>query len=118
MDSTEQLLQSLTDAHGVPGYEAGVRAVLRDLMAPLGELTQDKLGSLVGHQPGDGPKAVSYTHLDLAEFEAKYEMNSATFYARFRAGEMGDAMDFMEWASLYDMHEGAVQRLSLLKSQS
>ena len=55
---------------------------------------------------------------DLAEFEAKYEMNSATFYARFRAGEMGDAMDFMEWASLYDMHEGAVQRLSLLKSQS
>ena len=39
MDATEQLLQALTDAHGVPGYEAEVRAVLRGLMAPLGELT-------------------------------------------------------------------------------
>ena len=27
MDATEQLLQALTDAHGVPGYEAEVRAV-------------------------------------------------------------------------------------------
>ncbi len=55
---------------------------------------------------------------DLDAYEAKYEMDSATFYARFRAGEMGDAMDFMEWASIYDMHEGAVQRLAVLKSKA
>ncbi len=54
---------------------------------------------------------------DLDAYEAQYDMDSATFYARFRAGEMGDAMDFMEWASIYDMHEGAVQRLSVLKSK-
>ena len=47
MDATEQLLQALTEAHGVPGYETEVRAVLRDYMAPLGELSQDKLGSLI-----------------------------------------------------------------------
>ena len=72
MDATEQLLQSLTDAHGVPGYEAGVRAVLRDLMAPLGELTQDKLGSLVGHQPGEGPKVMLAGHMDEIGFVVTY----------------------------------------------
>ena len=72
MDATEQLLQALTDAHGVPGYEAEVRAVLRGLMAPLGELIQDKLGSLVGHQPGDGPKVMLAGHMDEIGFVATY----------------------------------------------
>jgi putative aminopeptidase FrvX len=34
VDNTEQFLQALTDAHGVPGYEAEVRAVLREYMTP------------------------------------------------------------------------------------
>ena len=51
---------------------------------------------------------------DLDEFEEQYGQDSDSFYARFRAGEMGDAMDFMEWASLYDMYTGALARLSLL----
>ncbi len=76
------------------------------------------LDKVFAQQATDDEVLIQQLRSDLAEFEAKYEMNSATFYARFRAGEMGDAMDFMEWASLYDMHEGAVQRLSLLKSQS
>ncbi len=68
MDATEQLLQALTDAHGVPGYEAEVRAVLRQYMAPLGDVTQDKLGSLVGHQPGPGPKVMLAGHMDEIGF--------------------------------------------------
>jgi len=36
-------------------------------------------------------------HMDLDEFEARYAMYSKAFYGRFRIGEMGDAMDFMEW---------------------
>jgi len=72
VDATEQLLQSLTDAHGVPGYEAEVRAVLRNLMTPLGELTQDKLGSLVGRQPGQGPKVMLAGHMDEIGFVATY----------------------------------------------
>ena len=68
MDDSEQLLQALTDAHGVPGYEAGVRAVLRDAMAPLGDLTQDKLGSLVCHQAGEGPRVMLVGHMDEIGF--------------------------------------------------
>ena len=33
---------------------------------------------------------------DLREFEERYGMESATFYRRFEAGELGDAMDFFE----------------------
>ena len=40
---------------------------------------------------------------DLADFEKKYGMDSEYFYNEFESGKLGDAMDFFEWASLYDM---------------
>jgi hypothetical protein len=49
-------LKALTEAHGVPGYETEVRALLRDYMEPLGTLSQDKLGSVICHQGDSGPK--------------------------------------------------------------
>lgn len=68
MDQTEQLLKSLTEAHGVPGYETEVRALLRQYMEPLGTLTQDKLGSLICTQPGSGPKVMLAGHMDEIGF--------------------------------------------------
>ncbi len=64
MDQTEQFLKALTEAHGVPGYETEVRAVLRGYMAPLGELSQDKLGSLICQRAGDGPRVMLAGHMD------------------------------------------------------
>lgn len=64
MDQTEQFLQALTEAHGVPGYESEVRAVLREYMAPLGALSQDKLGSLICKQAGEGPRVMLAGHMD------------------------------------------------------
>ncbi len=64
MDETEQFLKALTEAHGVPGYETEVRAVLREYMSPLGELSQDKLGSLICRSPGGGPKVMLAGHMD------------------------------------------------------
>jgi len=51
---------------------------------------------------------------DLSQFEQHYDLSSDTFYARFQAGEMGDAMDFVEWASLHQMAERLRQRIGLL----
>jgi midasin (ATPase involved in ribosome maturation) len=39
----------------------------------------------------------------LKGFESQYQMSSETFYHRFRAGELGDAMDFFEWSVFYEM---------------
>jgi len=45
--------------------------------------------------------------LELAEelrgYEQKYGMTSEEFFSRFQRGELGDAMDFIDWAGAYDL---------------
>jgi hypothetical protein len=40
----------------------------------------------------------------LAELEQKYNMKSTDFIEKFGRGEMGDEMDFIWWASIYDLY--------------
>lgn len=68
MDVTEEFLKTLTETHGVPGYEGEIRAVVRNYLEPLGTISQDKLGSLICHQPGDGPKVMLAGHMDEIGF--------------------------------------------------
>jgi hypothetical protein len=49
------------------------------------------------------------------EFENTYSMKSKEFYIRFEKGELGDEMDFFEWASAIDMLKEAEKDLSLLE---
>jgi len=35
---------------------------------------------------------------ELREFEARYEMTSSDFYARYQARELSESTDFVEWA--------------------
>ena len=72
MDSTEKFLQTVTEAHGVSGYENEIRAILRGYLEPLGELFQDKLGSVICRQSGDGPKVLLAGHMDEIGFFVKY----------------------------------------------
>ncbi len=51
----------------------------------------------------------------LAEFEERYGLESANFYARYESGEMGDAMDFVEWSATVEMLGDAKERLALLE---
>lgn len=73
MDSVEKLLKNLTEAHGVAGYESPVRTVVREYFQPLGELTQDKLGSVICKQVGSGksPKVMIAGHMDEIGFMVK-----------------------------------------------
>jgi hypothetical protein len=54
----------------------------------------------------------------LQEFEARYHMSSEDFYRRFRAGELGDAMDLVEWSVFYDMWKSVLARLEILEAES
>lgn len=78
------------------------------------ELMDRVLIKVFAQEAAEEKALIDQLRMDLDEFEARYTMDSKVFYKRFRAGEMGDAMDFMEWASLYDMYTGAISRLSLL----
>ncbi len=51
---------------------------------------------------------------DLAEFEEKYQMRSELFFKKFEKGELGDAMDFVEWAGLHQMFKRIESRKKML----
>jgi len=72
MDQTQQLLQELTEAHGVPGYEAEVRALVRRYLEPLGDIEQDRIGSLVCRQGETGPRVMLAGHMDEIGFMVHY----------------------------------------------
>jgi len=50
----------------------------------------------------------------LSAYEEQYGMTSEEFYRRFRAGELGDGMDFIEWSVFYEMYQAILQRLEVL----
>jgi hypothetical protein len=41
----------------------------------------------------------------LSTYEQQYGMTSDEFYRRFCAGELGDAMDFVEWGIFWEMYQ-------------
>lgn len=41
----------------------------------------------------------------LAELELKYKMKSEDFYEQFERGEMGDDVDFVRWATDYEIYQ-------------
>ncbi|MGB8691135.1 MAG: hypothetical protein WCD53_27960 [Microcoleus sp.] len=55
---------------------------------------------------------------DLQQFETQYKMPSLEFYKKFRAGELGDDIDFVEWSSFYQMSCSVRERLQILLSNS
>lgn len=70
MDKREELLQELTEATGVSGYEAEVRAILRRHLQGVAEITHDQLGSFVTRLSGptDGPRVMLAGHMDEIGF--------------------------------------------------
>jgi len=72
VDQTEKLLQDLTDAHGVPGHESEVRAVVRRYVDSLGTVSQDKIGSVICSQGQAGPKVMLAGHMDEIGFMVRH----------------------------------------------
>jgi len=54
----------------------------------------------------------------LVEFENRYHLKSDDFYKQFQNGELGDEIDFIEWASTMEMINKLLQRFNMLNSDS
>ena len=50
---------------------------------------------------------------DLLEFEERYALRSDDFYRRYEAGELGDAIDYVEWAATLEMLANVERQLAL-----
>ena len=66
VDSTLELLKELTEVNGIPGYEGEVRSIVRKHLEPLGELSQDKIGSVICEVKGssENPRVMLAGHMD------------------------------------------------------
>lgn len=53
---------------------------------------------------------------ELSQFEKRYDLQSDHFYQRYEAGELGDDMDFIEWAATIEMLANVKIRLELLEA--
>ncbi|MFZ0532904.1 MAG: M42 family metallopeptidase [Anaerolineales bacterium] len=73
MDFTLNLLKELTETPGVSGYETPIRAVIRKYLEKYGELTQDKIGSVICRKQGtsEKPRVMLAGHMDEIGFMVK-----------------------------------------------
>ncbi len=73
MDFTLNLLKELTETPGVSGYETPIRATIRKHMEKYGELSQDKIGSVICRKQGDSdkPRIMLAGHMDEIGFMVK-----------------------------------------------
>jgi len=88
--------------------------VLRDTYSGEAELDQI-LGKLLDVALSQHRLRLKRYARDLREFERRYGMESAVFYRRFEAGELGDAMDFFEWAGLYELRQDILEKTRRLE---
>jgi hypothetical protein len=81
------------------------------------ELMDRTLDKLLHHEAEQSQALLNQLEADLAELEQTYHLSSPEFYRQFQAGQMGDDMDYVEWASLVQMAENLKKRLHLLSGE-
>jgi putative aminopeptidase FrvX len=70
MDFTLNLLKELTETPGVSGYETPIRSVIKKHLIEYGELSQDKIGSVICRKQGasEKPRIMVAGHMDEIGF--------------------------------------------------
>ncbi len=84
--------------------------LLKEAYADDAELDQ-VLGKLLDLAFSQHRRRLERYEDDLHDFETRYGMDSATFYQRFEAGDLGDAIDFCEWAGLYELYRDLQKKI-------
>lgn len=70
------LLQELTEAHGIPGNEGMIRAIVKRELGGICELEVDSMGSVIARKPptkpGSGRRVMLAAHMDEIGFVVKH----------------------------------------------
>jgi endoglucanase len=74
VDDSIQLLKTLTEAHGVSGYEGQIRGIVEKYLEPLGKTHKDRIGSLLVEKTGSqtNPRVMLAAHMDEIGFMVRY----------------------------------------------
>ncbi len=73
MSELKSLLERLSDAHGLSGYEGSVRQVIEEeVRAYVDEIRTDKMGNLIATKRGGSPVVMLAAHMDEIGLMVKY----------------------------------------------
>lgn len=93
MDQELKLLRELTEAEGAPGFEDGVRHVMRrHIESVTSHIQTDHLGSIVGKIGGTGPKVLMAGHMDEVAFMVSRVMDNGYLRLQPLGGWWGQVM--------------------------
>ncbi|MDP2844803.1 MAG: M42 family peptidase, partial [Candidatus Methanoperedens sp.] len=82
MSDLKNLLERLSNAHGVSGYEGSVRQIIEDEVRPyVDEIKTDKMGNLIVTKNGGSPSVMLAAHMDEIGLMVKYVDDKG--FARF-----------------------------------
>ena len=81
------------------------------------QMVDQTVSKLVSLEVGQCRAELQRLATRLTGYEQQYGMNSSEFCQRFRTGELGDDMDFVEWSVFWDMHQATQKRLDSLVKQ-
>ena len=81
------------------------------------DLIQRTIDKLIALEQARVQNELSNLTAHLEAFENRYEMSSDEFYQRYEDGELGDAANFMEWSSFFDMAQSARRHLNRLTGE-
>jgi putative aminopeptidase FrvX len=72
-EQTKNLLEKLSNAYGISGYEGSVRAIIEKEIAPyVDEVKTDTFGNLIATKKGKSPSVMIAAHMDEIGLMAKY----------------------------------------------
>lgn len=73
MSDLRELLERLSNAHGLSGYEGSVRQIIENEVRPyVDEIKTDKMGNLIATKLGDKPVVMLAAHMDEIGLMVKY----------------------------------------------
>jgi len=73
MKKMKSLLEKLSNAHGISGYEGNVRDIIKKEVKPyVDEVRVDKFGNLIAIKKGKSPSVMIAAHMDEIGLMAKY----------------------------------------------
>ena len=84
LEEIKNLLEKLSNAHGISGHEKEVRNILEEEINPyVDEIKTDKLGNLIAIKNGEGPSVMIAAHMDEIGFMVKYiDDNGFIYFAK------------------------------------
>ncbi|MDI6859361.1 MAG: M42 family metallopeptidase [Methanocellales archaeon] len=73
MKEIKNLLEKLSNAHGISGYEGNIRAIVEEeIRSYVDEVRMDKLGNLIATKEGTSPSIMLAAHMDEIGLMVKY----------------------------------------------